>query len=78
MIYALQELPGSIVLGFLKVDAQPMKQAMSTLISKFIYSITVYIQGRVRICLQTHPIATAFWRFLCKSSSHLTVAYLGM
>ena len=44
----VQELPGSATIGFLRIDAQPVKQALNTIASKWIYSFTHYIQSKVR------------------------------
>ena len=44
----VQELPGSATIGYLKIDAQPIKQALNTIASKWIYSFTHYIQNKVR------------------------------
>lgn len=44
----MQDLPASATIGYLRIDAQPMKQALSTTVSKWIYSFTTYIQNRVR------------------------------
>lgn len=56
--HILQELPGSIVLGYLKIDAQPMKQALGTTVSKFMHSFTTHIQSRV------FPFMQQIWTFL--------------
>ena len=44
----VQELPGAATIGYLKIDAQPIKQALNTIASKWIYSFTHYIQSKVR------------------------------
>lgn len=43
----IMELPGSATIGYLRVDSQPMKQALSSTVTKWIYSFTLYIQGIV-------------------------------
>ena len=41
-------LPATAVAGFLKVDARPLKQALSTWVTKWIYVFTLYLQNKVR------------------------------
>ncbi len=45
-------LPATAVAGFLKVDARPLKQALSTWVTKWIYVFTLYLQNKVRKVLQ--------------------------
>ena len=41
-------LPAIALTGFLKVDARPLKQALSTWVTKWIYIFTLYLQNKVR------------------------------
>ena len=50
----ITELPSSATIGYLRVDAQPMKQALSSTVTKWIYSFTLYIQGIVSFFVASH------------------------
>lgn len=40
-------LPGSAVLGWVRVSAKPLKQALATWASKWVYLFTKYLQDKV-------------------------------
>jgi len=44
----IQTLPGNAVIGFTKVNAKPLKQALATWASKWVYLFTHYLQDKVR------------------------------
>ena len=47
----LQGLPTSASIGYIKIDAKPIKQALSTWVTKWIYLYTRYLQDKVRLLL---------------------------
>jgi len=42
-------LPGSANIGWVRVSAKPLKQALATWASKWVYVFTKYLQGKVRV-----------------------------
>lgn len=45
----LQALPTSATIGYIKIDAKPIKQALSTWVTKWIYLYTHYLQNKVGV-----------------------------
>ena len=43
----IQALPTSATIGYIKIDAKPIKQALSTWVTKWIYLFTHYLQIKV-------------------------------
>ncbi|KAK9808985.1 hypothetical protein WJX72_007373 [[Myrmecia] bisecta] len=43
----IQGLPTSATIGYIKIDAKPIKQALSTWVTKWIYLYTHYLQNKV-------------------------------
>ena len=43
----IQALPTSATLGYIKIDAKPIKQALTTWVTKWIYLFTHYLQIKV-------------------------------
>ena len=53
----IQALPTSATIGYVKIDAKPIKQALSTWVTKWIYLFTHYLQIKVWVtpaCLQIY------------------------
>lgn len=43
----IQALPTSATIGYIKIDAKPIKQALTTWVTKWIYLFTHYLQIKV-------------------------------
>ncbi len=46
----IQALPTSATIGYIKIDAKPIKQALTTWVTKWIYLFTHYLQIKVTSC----------------------------
>lgn len=46
----IQALPTSATIGYIKIDAKPIKQALTTWVTKWIYLFTHYLQIKVSVC----------------------------
>lgn len=51
----IQALPTSATIGYIKIDAKPIKQALTTWVTKWIYLFTHYLQ--IKVGLSNHPSA---------------------
>lgn len=63
----IQALPTSATLGYIKIDAKPIKQALTTWVTKWIYLFTHYLQIKVG---RSTSLAFNNSRYFC-SDTHL-------
>ncbi len=76
LCWQLQALPSSAPLGWVKVDAKPIKQALITWASKWIYLYTHYLQTKVTApgCMQGQCTTLFLAGRLCAALFHLTTS----
>ena len=65
----IQALPTSATIGYIKIDAKPIKQALTTWVTKWIYLFTHYLQIKVSVtCLSRNTIVKHNTVMICKAS----------
>lgn len=63
----IQALPTSATLGYIKIDAKPIKQALTTWVTKWIYLFTHYLQIKVQCCTSrpSNKAEVLTWHIYC-------------
>ena len=67
----IQALPTSATIGYIKIDAKPIKQALTTWVTKWIYLFTHYLQIKVTSCVLLSLMACCWQQCSFMSSTLL-------
>jgi hypothetical protein len=67
---SVQAMPSMVMQGLLRINTQPLKQALVVLVSKWIFLYTQSLQQRVRCCHEI-PGHLSKWLLLLRSLNFL-------